>query len=358
MATLRAISGLGAKGPACFLVEADGARLLLDLGYGPQPGLWPDVSDVGRVDALLLSHGHRDHAGGLALLPRVGEPPVYATDIVRRRLPENVASLVLPLRGSTGVCGIRVTTGRNGHAPGGIWLHLGIGDGLLYTGDISMESAVYAYDAPPAAGTLLMDASYGAYDTALTDMLPVFDGIFAAGPVLMPVPPAGRAPDIALQVVRSGRGFPHIDAAVRGALSDLVGESLECVRPDAKEEIAAIAREAPALDGARGVMLAAVADATAGDAARLVAQWEPGAAPAIVFTGYVPPGTPAARLTRSGRARFVRWNVHPPLSHCVDLARRSGARTILPAFGEARHLETWRAALAPAAVHLEGMVAF
>ena len=33
----------------------------------------------------------------------------------------------------TEVLGVRVRTGRNGHAPGGVWLHLDIGGGLLYT---------------------------------------------------------------------------------------------------------------------------------------------------------------------------------------------------------------------------------
>jgi Cft2 family RNA processing exonuclease len=356
VATLTAISGLGTKGPACFLVEADGARLLLDLGYGPQPGLWPDVSHVGRVDAVLLSHGHRDHAGALSLLPRVGNPPVYATDIVRRGLPEGLSSFTLPLSGVRDICGITVATGRNGHAPGGIWLHMAIGDGLLYTGDISVESEVYAYDPPASAGTLLMDASYGTYDTPLGAALHDFDELFDAGPVLLPVPPAGRAPDITLHVVRSGRGLPHIDDAVRSALTDLAGESRECLRPEAIAEIAAIAREAPHIAGPRGVMLAAVADATSGEAARVVARWQSEATPAIVFTGYIPPDTPADRLTRSGRARYLRWNVHPPLRDGIDLVRRSGARTVLPAFGDARHIEAWRAAFTPAVVQLGGRV--
>jgi hypothetical protein len=52
----------------------------------------------------------------------------------------------------------------------------------------------------------------------------------------------------------------------------------------------------------------------------------------------------------------VRWNVHPRLSDCADLVRRSGARTILPAFGDARHVDAWRTAFAPAVVQLKGAV--
>src|SRR4051812_27556671 len=105
---LTAISGLGAKGPACFLVEAHGMRLLLDLGYGPQPGLWPDVSQVGRVDALLLSHSHADHAGALELRPQIGNPPVYASAILSGLLSASVDVNTLPLRGTANAYGIPV----------------------------------------------------------------------------------------------------------------------------------------------------------------------------------------------------------------------------------------------------------
>src|SRR5688572_3704882 len=153
MAKLTAISGVGAKGPACFLVETERARLMLDLGYGPAPDQWPDVSRVGRVDALLLSHGHRDHAGALKLVQRIGNPALHATRSVLARLGREGAAL--PPSGMARVGGVTVRTGRNGHAPGGVWLHLDIGDGLLYTGDYSVESPIYAYDAPPPASTLV-----------------------------------------------------------------------------------------------------------------------------------------------------------------------------------------------------------
>lgn len=357
MALLIPISGLGAKGPACFLVETGSARLLLDLGYGPQPGLWPDVSGVGAVDALLLSHSHRDHAGALTLLPKVGDPRVHATDIVRRLLPHGVAANALPLSGDTVVCGVTVTTGRNGHAPGGVWLHLDAGGGLLYMGDCSGESALYAYDAPPPANTLILDASYGAYDAALADCLPAFERAFDEGPVLLPVPAAGRGPEIALHVWRSGRGLPHIDDTLRSTMADLTEQGRACIRPDALADIRRLAHEAPGIERPEGVMLAAVADATSGAAARLVAQWESADSPAIVFTGYLPPGTPAERLTQSGRAAYLRWNVHPRLSDNAKLVRETHARTVLPAFGEARHLCAWQSAFAPARVALEGPVA-
>ena len=355
-ATLTPISGLGAKGPACFLVETRESRFLLDLGYGPQPGLWPDVSSIGRVDALFLSHGHRDHAGGLKLLREVGSPPVYATDIVRATLPQDTRSESLPLQGTAEVCGVRVTTGRSGHAPGGIWLHLGIGGGLLYMGDYSVESEVYAYDPPPEAATIILDASYGAYDATLGDCITALEPVFASPAALLPVPPAGRGPEIAFHLLRSGCALPAIDEAMRTSLETLCGSASACLRDNVSGPLCELLQSAPDIDGAHGVMLAGAADAASGRAAELVAAWESLSTPAIVFTGYLPPGTPAERLTRSERAAYMRWNVHPRLSDNASLVRSTRARQVLPAFGDRRHFEAWRAAFAPAHVIIEGTV--
>jgi len=58
-------------GQACsgYLVEHDGFRLLLDLGYAVVPRLLERVG-AGQVDAVFISHGHPDHCADLNPLLR------------------------------------------------------------------------------------------------------------------------------------------------------------------------------------------------------------------------------------------------------------------------------------------------
>ena len=355
--SLRAVSGTGGKGPACFLVETPEARLLLDLGYGPRPGLLPEVGEVGTVDALLLSHGHRDHAGGLALLPKVGNPRIYATDIVAARMRPGLVTGSLPMGAEAEIAGIRVRTGRSGHAPGGVWIHLALGSGLLYMGDNSSESILYACDAPPPAATVIIDASYGADDTALTENQEQFEALFRSGAVLLPVPADGRGPEIALYLARKGYPTLRIDETTRSSLKRMGNTEGASLRQGAAAELARIADTAQALDGPHGIMLAARADGTEGEAARLIKQWENEATPAIVFTGDLTPGTPAERLVKSGRARDLLWNVHPRLSDNVALLCAVKARTVVPAFCGTEHFAALSHAFAPARVSVDMPIA-
>lgn len=87
---LRVLGGCGAwpeAGQACsgYLVEQDGFRLLVDLGYATVPRLLEWI-DAGQVDAVFVSHGHPDHCADLNPLLRAralrDDPPaplpVYA----------------------------------------------------------------------------------------------------------------------------------------------------------------------------------------------------------------------------------------------------------------------------------------
>jgi Cft2 family RNA processing exonuclease len=357
---LRLISGVGAKGPACFVLQAGDKRLMLDLGEGPPPGALPDVDDLGPVDALVLSHGHKDHIGGLSLLDKLGHPPVYATAAVAAALPKQVEARPLPVGGSADVLGIEVMTGRNGHAPGGIWLHFAVNGGFLYTGDWSAESTLYAFDPPgrPAA-TALLDCSYAGYDKPIAACWSELAPFVARGPLLLPVPANGRGPEIALQIFRAGLAPIFIDEAMRNALQRLATSDHASLRPGIAEEIARLAAAAQPIDAAEpgGVMLAAPADGSSGATARLLAEWDNVPEPAIVFTGHVPPGTPAERLVKSGRGRFVRWNVHPRLSDVTALIQSVRPRTVVPAFCDRAQVGLLREKLAPARVTMERSIA-
>jgi Cft2 family RNA processing exonuclease len=329
------------------VVEARGKRLLLDCGEGPEPGLLPDLDAIGRVDAVVLSHGHKDHTGALRLRDRIGAPPVYATEPVIARL--GIAAQPIPIRGQSEVLGLALTTGADGHAPGGVWLSLDVGEGLLYMGDHSVESAVYTFDPPPKAATMIFDASYGDAEEMQGRQRSALADLAEDGPILLPVPPDGRGPEIAIFL--QGAGFDvAIDQAIRDVAIQLTQDARASTRPGSIagiERLIGEARELDAASPASGVMLAHGASGDVGVAGALNQRFKDQAEPAIVLTGYVAAGTTAHALLQSGRAQFQRWNVHPTFAENVQLIERVGPRRVLPAFGDPRFLPLWRDRLAP-----------
>jgi 7,8-dihydropterin-6-yl-methyl-4-(beta-D-ribofuranosyl)aminobenzene 5'-phosphate synthase len=84
-------SGLRAEHGLAFWVETEAGRLLFDTG-GSGAALLHNLDvlglDAASVDAVVLSHGHRDHTGGLpALSERVapGQPLYANADLLRER---------------------------------------------------------------------------------------------------------------------------------------------------------------------------------------------------------------------------------------------------------------------------------
>jgi Cft2 family RNA processing exonuclease len=350
-AKLNAVSGLGPKEPAAFVIETDAWRFLLDCGAGPEPGRMPDVAEIGRIDAIILSHGHNDHTGALRLRERIGMPPVFATEPVAARLPGGIATQPLPIRGRTQVLGVDVQTGIDGHAPGGVWLRLAVGDGngLLYMGDHSGESALYGFDPPPAAATMIVDASYGVTEETQDRQRAVLADMARKGPVLLPVPADGRGPEIAVFLQQAGLDVA-IDDAVRAAATMLTQAARESAKEDSIPLLEQLIKDARPLDdqsAATGVMVAHGGSGDTGVAAALIGRWREESAPAIVFTGHLAAGTAGRKLVDSRRAQFQRWNVHPTLSQNLQLIKNVNPRRVLPAFVEARYLPTWRARLAP-----------
>ncbi|MBL3577665.1 MBL fold metallo-hydrolase [Rhodovulum sulfidophilum] len=316
MARLTAISGLGRKSAAIFLIEMSGRRVLFDLGDGLEPGDRPDLTGIGRVDAVVLSHAHEDHAGALDRLDEVGDPPVLATARTLGFLPERLRAgraRVLPERGRVDLMGLDLTLGRAGHAPGGVWLHVATpAGGLLYTGDICPEAPRLPVDPLPEAATLVLDASYGDREGRLADQIAAMARAAAAGAVLC-CPAAGRGADMVAALAGAGLCVAT-DAVIGREVAAATGTLPEIVD-------AATARPDRAI-------VCVSSNAERGLAAELLGR----EGFRFVFSSHVPDGTPARRMLDAGQALWLPWNVHPTLPDLLALVRTTGARRVLPAF--------------------------
>ncbi len=86
------LGGLGEIGRNCACIEVEGRIIVLDCGIMfPEPDM-PGVDLVlpeftylreraDRVDAIVLTHGHEDHTGGLPYLLRDLEAPIYGSEL-------------------------------------------------------------------------------------------------------------------------------------------------------------------------------------------------------------------------------------------------------------------------------------
>lgn len=242
---------LGATGTVTgsrFLIEHDGARLLIDCGMfqglkSLRSKNWePFPVDPASIDAVVLTHAHIDHSGFLPALARDGfEGPVWATPATKSlcelmlpdsaRLQEEEAYYAnkkksskhdpaLPLY-TTGdadrvleqfvtahfgeafspVEGLTVRFSRVGHILGAAAVHLTDGTtSLVFTGDVGRpnDAVMRAPEPLPAADYIITEATYGDRNHPDEDSEEVLAELISStiargGSVLIPTFAVGRA---------------------------------------------------------------------------------------------------------------------------------------------------------------------
>ncbi|WP_411840512.1 MBL fold metallo-hydrolase [Paracoccus sp. ME4] len=331
MPELRALSGIGVKGPACFLLSIDGRSLLLDLGRGPDGARLPDLSGLPRIDAVLISHGHVDHTGGLDQWQALGAPPLYAPRPSIALAQEGPLTQATPLDGRDEILGLPLLTGAAGHAPGAVWMRIGGAEGLLYSGDVSRESLLYRNDPLPRAAALILDCAYGTADEPLTAQIAAIEAL-ADQPLLLPCPAGGRGLEIAAHFLAAGHSV-RICPAHRRVARTLV-DHRAWLTPEGRKMLDSLDRagDLDATGPLDGIMVAAGPNAERGTAQPLAARIAASGGARIVLTGHVAEGSPGAALLAAGKALFRRWNVHPTLAQAEALVAQVAPRTMLAAF--------------------------
>jgi Cft2 family RNA processing exonuclease len=244
------LGGSDEVGASCILLELGGQRILVDAGIRVSPKardglpgeLLPDLSplNVGKLDAVIITHAHADHIGAIPLvLGSLPDTPVYTTpatmslmsvmfrdalrimdsrleaegelptyDVLQVQRVENAARPT-DLRQEFSINGaVNVTFYRAGHIPGAVSVFLQADEGtVLVSGDLSfspMRATPEAEIPPVKPDALILETTYGgrlhanrrAEEQRLIDS--VSRVIERGGRVLIPAFALGRAQEVAL----------------------------------------------------------------------------------------------------------------------------------------------------------------
>lgn len=264
---------VGASAAENLVVDGNGVvrHLLFDSGmkYGAR------VREAGHlppyyVDAVAISHSHRDHVGYLPWIMRqyrrarlyMSRPTVYFTQIgwddsykiFKKELRRNPVNLALLDEFSEGIAaagqmlsiieepgtievfpGVFMTVGPSGHQPGAMWGMIEAeGKSILYSGDMTFQ------DRPTVKGTvleefpkrkialLLMDSTNGANDNPQleSEELRLVEDVCRATsegrPVFIAALSQGRLPDIVLLLAHHGISS-YVDGLGKRTLEETLG---------------------------------------------------------------------------------------------------------------------------------------
>jgi putative mRNA 3-end processing factor len=380
------LGGADEIGRSALLVDD---RLLLDYGMaaGDPPQYPIDPADGLAPDAVVVTHGHLDHAGAVPGLLSGGSRPDIHWTPTTRDLTRVLARDTLKLHGSTPLCpfteldvqrigevstthgyregfevcggpgcdGYQVTLFDAGHIPGSA--HVLVDDGdtrLLYTGDFHTDDQrlVSGTTARPAADVVVCESTYA--ETVHEDRATVEARFVEAvrttrwegGTVVVPAFAIGRTQELLLVCVAH-----DIDCYVDGMgqqVTDLVRRSPDFLRDaEALRRAKSNARFVDGRDGQREriaaentVIITTSGMLSGGPAMTYVPAVREHPKNLVALTGYQVDGTPGRALLDTGSAELDGRVM--PVSAQVEVfdfsahADRDGLLSFLDSYRDAR----------------------
>ncbi len=265
---LTALGGFRQVGRSAALLSTRESRVLIDCGVlisedNGSPYLnAPEITPLGSLDAVVITHAHLDHSGLVPALYKYGyEGPVYTTaptrdlmsllqlDFIKVAMGEarksaydssNVRKVVastIPLKyGETTDIApdVRLTFQNAGHILGSSLAHFHIGDGLYnvaMSGDIKFEKTWLfnpAVNKFPRVETLVLESTYGGYHDvqpsrhdAAMQLKDVAKRVLSrGGKVLVPVFAVGRSQEVmlVLEEAMRNRQIPDVPIYLDGMI--------------------------------------------------------------------------------------------------------------------------------------------
>jgi len=251
-----ALGGCREVGRSCFMLSTPETKVLIDCGVNVgsdengTPYLYiPEVTPIGQIDAVVLTHAHLDHSGLIPLLYKYGyEGPVYCTPPTRdlmallqldfidvaakegKTIPYESAMIRETLKHTitlnygdvTDIApDMKLTMHNAGHILGSSVVHFHVGDGLYniaFTGDHKYEKTRLfdpAVNSFPRIETIITESTYGGSkdmqpsrkeaENRLKDI--VKETIARGGTVLIPAFAVGRSQEVMLvleEIIRKG----------------------------------------------------------------------------------------------------------------------------------------------------------
>ncbi|MDH5200267.1 MAG: beta-CASP ribonuclease aCPSF1, partial [Candidatus Bathyarchaeota archaeon] len=261
-------------GRSAILVRTRESSILLDCGINPgtsrpigaYPRLDVEEFDLGRLDAVVVTHAHLDHCGFVPYLFKYGyDGPVYCSEptaslmtllqgdyldvmSMEGRVPpyggDDIREVIIhtiPLAWGevTDVSpDVRLTLHNAGHILGSSIVHLHIGKGLhniVYTGDFKYGHTQLLAPAAaqfPRVETLIMESTYGGPNNITpprveteAGFVEIANKFLKNGKVIIPVPAVGRAQEILMVInkyMEEGE-LTEVPVYIEGMISEATG---------------------------------------------------------------------------------------------------------------------------------------